>query len=58
MVDVEFVRKLPGFVSLETLKGARGLEDMIVTQRSRLSVQPVTRDEFYIVCALGDGASA
>lgn len=58
MVDVEFVRKLPGFVSLETLKGAPGLEDMIVTQRSRLSVQPVTRDEFYIVCALGDGASA
>lgn len=58
MVDVEFVRKLPGFVSLETLKGARGLENMIVTQRSRLSVQPVTRDEFYIVCALGDGASA
>jgi predicted RNA-binding protein with PUA-like domain len=58
MVDVEFVRKLPGFVSLETLKGAPGLEDMIVTQRSRLSIQPVTRDEFYIVCALGDGASA
>ncbi len=58
MVDVEFVRKLPGFVSLETLKGAPGLEDMIVTQRSRLSVQPVTRDEFYIVCALGEGASA
>ena len=58
MVDVEFVRKLPGFVSLEALKGAPGLEDMIVTQRSRLSVQPVTRDEFYIVCALGDGASA
>jgi predicted RNA-binding protein with PUA-like domain len=58
MVDVEFVRKLPGFVSLETLKGAPGLGDMIVTQRSRLSVQPVTRDEFYIVCALGDGASA
>ena len=57
MVDVEFVRKLPDFVSLETLKSAKGLEDMIVTKRSRLSVQPVTCDEFEIVCALGDGAS-
>lgn len=58
MVDVEFVRILPNFVSLETLKNTRGLEGMIVTKRSRLSVQQVTRDEFEIVCALGDGASA
>ncbi|MEE8487659.1 MAG: EVE domain-containing protein [Gemmatimonadota bacterium] len=58
MVDVEFVRTLPNFVSLETLKNRKGLEGMIVTKRSRLSVQPVTRDEFEIVCALGDGASA
>lgn len=58
MVDIEFVRKLPDFVSLERLKGARGLEDMIVTKRSRLSVQPVTSDEFDIVCELADGVSA
>jgi len=58
MVDVEFVRKLPNFVSLESLKNTKGLEDMIVTKRSRLSVQPVTKKEFDIVCALGDGGSA
>ena len=58
MVDVEFIRKLPNFVSLESLKGAPGLEDMIVTKRSRLSVQPVTSKEFNIVCALGAGGSA
>ena len=57
MVDVEFVRKLPASVSLETLKSAKGLEDMIVTTRSRLSVQPVTGEEFDIVCALGDAVS-
>ncbi|TFG65622.1 MAG: EVE domain-containing protein [Gemmatimonadales bacterium] len=57
MVDIEFVRKLPGFVSLETLKSAKGLEEMIVITKSRLSVQPVTKDEFDIVCALGDGVS-
>jgi predicted RNA-binding protein with PUA-like domain len=49
MVDVEFVEKLPKLVPLETLKTAKGLEDMVVTKRSRLSVQPVTAQEFAIV---------
>ncbi len=58
MVDVEFVRKFPSPVSLKTLKSAAGLENMVVTQRSRLSVQPVMSDEFDIVCELGAGESA
>lgn len=58
MVDVEFVRKFSTPVSLETLKNAAGLENMVVTQRSRLSVQPVQADEFDIVCELGAGESA
>jgi predicted RNA-binding protein with PUA-like domain len=53
-VDLEFVEKFPGVVSLETLKSTRGLEEMMVTKRgSRLSVQPVTRAEYDIVVRLG-----
>lgn len=55
MVDVEFIRRFPVPVSLETLKSAAGLENMVVTTRSRLSVQPVISDEFDIVCGLGAG---
>lgn len=54
MVDIAFVEKFPGTVSLDTLKTTPGLEDMVVTRRgSRLSVQPVTREEFAIVSRLG-----
>ncbi|MFQ5529129.1 MAG: EVE domain-containing protein [Gemmatimonadota bacterium] len=53
MVDVAFVRKLPSPVALDALKSATGLENMVVTKRSRLSVQPVTPAEFDIVCTLG-----
>jgi predicted RNA-binding protein with PUA-like domain len=54
MVDIAFVEKFPAIVPLETLKKARGLEKMVVTQRgSRLSVQPVTKSEFGIVSRLG-----
>jgi predicted RNA-binding protein with PUA-like domain len=54
MVDIGFVERFPAVVSLETLKTTRGLEKMAVTQKgSRLSVQPVTKDEYDIVCRLG-----
>jgi len=54
MVDIGFVERFPAIVSLETLKQTRGLEKMVVTQKgSRLSVQPVTKDEFEIVSRLG-----
>ena len=54
MVDIGFVEKFPAVVSLETLKGTRGLEQMKVTQKgSRLSVQPVSRAEYDIVVRLG-----
>lgn len=53
MVDIEFVDRLPEFVPLAALKEAKGLEDMVVTKRSRLSVQPVRPEEFEIVCRLG-----
>jgi predicted RNA-binding protein with PUA-like domain len=54
MVDVAFVERFPGTVSLATLKATRGLEEMKVTQKgSRLSVQPVTKREYDIVVRLG-----
>jgi len=53
-VDIEFVARFPGVVPLETLKGTTGLEAMMVIKKgSRLSIQPVTRDEFAIVRRLG-----
>ena len=54
MVDIGFVEKFPGIVSLETLKNTAGLEEMMVTKKgSRLSIQPVTKAEFEIVRRLG-----
>lgn len=54
LVDIGFVERFPGTVSLETLKQTPGLEDMMVTRKgSRLSVQPVTPAEHAIVVKLG-----
>ena len=53
MVDVEYVDTLPEFVSLDELKSAPGLEEMVVTKRSRLSVQPVRQAEYDIVVRMG-----
>lgn len=54
MVDVRFKEKFADVVSLETLKETPGLEDMMVTKRGmRLSIQPVTKEEFGIVRRLG-----
>jgi predicted RNA-binding protein with PUA-like domain len=55
MVDVRFVRAFPRMVTLEALKAAPGLEHMKVTQRGmRLSVQPVTPEEWAIVLRLAE----
>jgi predicted RNA-binding protein with PUA-like domain len=54
MVDVAFVERFGGTVSLERLKATRGLEKMTVTRKgSRLSVQPATKAEYDIVARLG-----
>ena len=54
MVDIGFVARFAATISLETLKQTPGLENMMVTKKgSRLSVQPVTRAEYDIVCKLG-----
>ena len=54
MVDIGFVETFPHIVPLETLKTTKGLEKMVVIQKgSRLSIQPVTKSEYEIVCKLG-----
>ena len=53
-VDIRFVQVFPEIIPLETLKSTPGLETMMVTQKgSRLSVQPVTKEEWEIVRKLG-----
>jgi len=56
MVDVKYIDTLPYLVSLDDLKSAPGLENMVVTKRSRLSVQPVTPGEYEIVVRMGRGS--
>ena len=46
MVDIRFVRKLPRLLPLTELKDDPALDSMVVTGRSRLSVQPVERAHF------------
>lgn len=54
MVDVKFVRKFKEPIPLAKLKETHGLEKMVVTQRgSRLSVQPVTEEEWKVVTKMG-----
>jgi predicted RNA-binding protein with PUA-like domain len=53
MVDVQFVEKFPHSVPLASLRGVKGLETMeLLKKGSRLSVMPVTEEEFKIVTRL------
>lgn len=54
MVDVAFVERFPELVPLPVLQQTPGLEDMMVTRKGmRLSIQPVTPEEWKIVVRLG-----
>ena len=52
VVDVAPVKKLKHSVSLETVKGEKRLADMALIKLSRLSVQPVKKEEFDIIMEL------
>ena len=53
-VDVAFVKKFPRSISLDELRGMKALKDMTLLERgSRLSVQPVTAEEWKEVCRMG-----
>lgn len=55
MVDVEFVSKLPQMVTLESMRAAAELADMVVLRPGRLSVQPATFAQFVHVVRMGGG---
>jgi len=40
----------------EEWDGVRNYQDMILVRNSRLSVQPVTEDEWQVICSLGNTA--
>ena len=52
-VTVRAVRPLLRPVTLDACKTVPGLEQMVLINNSRLSVQPVTEAEWSIVCHLG-----
>lgn len=52
-VTIRAVRALLRPVTLETCKVEPGLEKMALVNNTRLSVQPVTAEEWRIVCRLG-----
>ena len=53
MVDVKAVEALPNPVTLDAVKAQPPLADMALVKFSRLSVQPVTPEEWRIVCRMG-----
>jgi predicted RNA-binding protein with PUA-like domain len=53
MVDVKAVEVLPDPVTLAQVKAEPRLKDMALLRYSRLPVQPVSDEEWRIVCRLG-----
>jgi predicted RNA-binding protein with PUA-like domain len=52
-VDIKAIEPLKTPVTLETIKKTKGLADMALIKLSRLSVQPVTAEEWRIVGKMG-----
>jgi predicted RNA-binding protein with PUA-like domain len=52
-VDVAAVEDLPRPVTLAEIKANPKLKDMVLARVSRLSVQPVTAQEWGMICKLG-----
>lgn len=56
-VDVRFVARLPHYVTLAQIRGDAALADMTLLKIGRLSVQPVTAQEYARVVEMGRGES-
>ncbi|MEO0543428.1 MAG: EVE domain-containing protein [Pseudomonadota bacterium] len=52
-VDIKAVCDMPDPVSLKAVKANPALENMSLVTSMRLSVQPVTKEEWLEVCAMG-----
>ncbi|HEX5212990.1 MAG TPA: EVE domain-containing protein [Pseudolabrys sp.] len=53
VVDVKAVATAVTPVELQAIKAQTKLKDMVLVKNSRLSVQPVTADEWKLVCKMG-----
>ena len=54
-VDLEPVKPLKECVTLEAIKSDQKLSNMLLVRQSRLSVMPVTKEEFETIVGLGNG---
>ena len=52
-VDIKAVEPLKTHITLDDIKADPRLTEMVLVKNSRLSVQPVTPEEWQIICALG-----
>lgn len=52
MPDVKFIEKFADVITLSELRETPGLEDMVLVNKSRLSVQPVSFEHWEIIMAL------
>ena len=55
-VDIRWESTFSRPVTLEEMRATPGLKDMVLLQRSRLSVQPVTPEQWKIILKLGASA--
>jgi predicted RNA-binding protein with PUA-like domain len=53
VVDVKAIEPVPKPVTLETIKAEPKLKEMALVKYGRLSVQPVTAEEWKLVCRMG-----
>ena len=53
MVDIRAVKAFPKPVTLEAVKAEKRFAKMALVANSRLSVQPVTDEEWRLVCEMG-----
>ena len=56
MVDIQGVAAFDAPIPLAQIKATPGLENMALVKNSRLSVQPVTPEEWRIVTGMGGGS--
>lgn len=52
-VDIRAIEKLPTRVTLEMCKQDPRLKDMVLVNNMRLSVQPVSAEEWAVICEMG-----
>lgn len=53
MVDIQVVKAMKEPVTLADVKARAGLKDMVLVKNSRLSVQPVRKKEWEVICKMG-----